>query len=110
MEIKDLLKQETVWYEGKEYKILGINTGAWIIKIDKDKETLVSISDISLTPPKQKKKYWLWAVRNNKNEAYHVSDWVLDEEGNFSNGDKSKAWEQGKERIKLENTMIEVEE
>jgi hypothetical protein len=68
----------------------------------------LNAGSFSLTPPKQKKRYWIWAIKNPKYTNIYMSNTFLDEDGITVN--KINLIEKEWLFKKFENFFIDVEE
>lgn len=64
-------------------------------------------SDCSLTPPKQKKKYWRWKI--GENTGWYCHDHYLDESGLSTGGWRYINFWDDKQKIKVEDDFVEVD-
>jgi hypothetical protein len=104
---------QRVWAEGKEREITGLSntfTEQHYVYFDHDVsgQNYTKV-DISLEPPKQKKKFWQWKVKYSKEGAWQRPDTYLNDLGMATNGVAAwKDW-QDLDKVKIENDFVEVE-
>ena len=110
-EIKNLRIGDAIYVEDQVYKVTNLSmhniTTNYTISfshcflLDPD-------NFISLNPPKTKKKYWLWAFRDDKTDHLECTYDYYDDDFRNTSGDLIKVNYYFKQ--KLEYSMIEIEE
>jgi NRPS condensation-like uncharacterized protein len=115
MELKDFYELkigQDIYYKGKiiTISVLSISLKRNIGFIDDTKFYFEEIMhELSFTPPKEKKKYWLWAATSlGGDPRYEVTKVFYDDESKDTNSRVNEWLKMTDSKQKLEYTMIEV--
>ena len=104
-EIKNLKIGDEIYIFGKKDTIISLDL---FNVVTTNASCMITTNKLSLSPPKKKKKYWLWAYKRHTCTGYSLAITINYYDKDFINLDGTSiqtAWKQ-----KLEYTMIEIEE
>jgi len=110
IKIENLRIGQKIWIKGEEKTIIVLSCGDRFIEdmiyVQEEAECYY-INQISLTPPKQKKRYWQWKI---KDKEWFRADRYFDENGNSTIGGHyiGTSWHL-LDKIKIEDDYVEVE-
>lgn len=105
---------QKVWYKGEEVTVRTLKKlFDGVIRIYFNKEHigydfLEIMHDLSFEPPKKKKRYWLWSIKEG--DEYYKSLYYYDDDGLKTNDTRGLLDWHDLEKIKHEDEWIEVEE